>query len=174
MSECLPKLVDKDFQNWLKANLALNITRDGITDTVKREINTFHGHALKDVLSTEQFCNNDFCTECTTENVLPCPTRGICVLKTGQCSFHNSPNKCFRPCPKSICDRLRDGIRKCHRFNFPSWKNTNSSQWCTNPWEMAKCYLPPDGYLLASTIADTDFWHFKSSYESLNFQKQSR
>lgn len=156
MSDCIPKLADKGFQNWLKANLALNITKEGVEDCVINEVNAFHRDALDGIISPDQIAKNDFCTECSCENILPCPTRSICVVKAGVCSFHHSAHKAFRPCPKHVCDRLRDKIRKCHKFNFPSWKNTWTERWCSNPWEMAKCYLPPDGYLAVNTITETD------------------
>ncbi|XP_053378523.1 uncharacterized protein LOC128548139 [Mercenaria mercenaria] len=156
MAGNIPKLVDKGFQNWIKANLALNITKEGIEDAVLTEINTFHQDTLNDILSPEQILNNDLCRQCKIENLLPCPTRGICIVKKGLCSFHYTQQKLFRPCPKHICDRLRDNIRRCHNFNFPSWKNTKAEYWCQNPWELAKCYLPPDGYLGVSSIAETD------------------
>ncbi|XP_053379067.1 uncharacterized protein LOC128548413 [Mercenaria mercenaria] len=156
MAENISKLVDKGFQNWIKANLALNITKDGIEDVVLTEINTFHQDTLNDILSPEQILNNDLCRQCKNENILPCPTRGICIVKTGLCSFHYTQQKWYRPCPKHICDRLREKIKQCHKYNFPSWKNTKAEDWCQNPWELAKCYLPPDGYLGVTSIAETD------------------
>ncbi|XP_053379069.1 uncharacterized protein LOC123526599 isoform X2 [Mercenaria mercenaria] len=156
MATYIPKLVDKGFQNWIKANLALSITKEGTEDCVLNEINTFHQDTLNDILSPEQILNNDLCRLCKNENILPCPTRGICIVKTGLCSFHYTQQKWYRPCPKHICDRLREKIRQCHKYNFPSWKNTKAEDWCQNPWELAKCYLPPDGYLGVRSIAETD------------------
>ncbi|XP_052766385.1 uncharacterized protein LOC128207479 isoform X2 [Mya arenaria] len=48
------------------------------------------------------------------------------------------------------------GIEGHHRSNGPSWKNTNANDWCSNPREVAKCFLPPDGYLNVQTADDTD------------------
>ncbi|KAH3775829.1 hypothetical protein DPMN_177236 [Dreissena polymorpha] len=62
-----------------------------------------------------------------------------------------------KPCPNSICDDIRDEIIKKHRYKRPSWKNTSAEQWTSNHWELAKCFMPPDGYAGVSNIQGTDF-----------------
>ncbi|XP_045161296.2 uncharacterized protein LOC123526278 [Mercenaria mercenaria] len=153
----MTKLADTKFHNWLKTGLAISIAKHGVEEVVAKDIEKFHEKSLKEILTPEQLVNKILCSQCKTENILPCPYRGLCVTKTGKCSFHNTTQNAFRPCPKNICDKFRDTIRKSHKFNFPSWKNTFAERWCHSPWEIAKCFMPPDGYYTANTIGDTDF-----------------
>jgi hypothetical protein len=150
-------LANKNFQYWLKANLAINITKSGIEECVDKEISNYHAAILDSVRTPEQILQGELCHDCTTENVLCCPTRQICKRnRAGTCSFHNTPTALNRPCPKNICDKLREKIRRSHEFNSPSWKNTRAERWCTYHWEIAKCYMPPDGYFAVDSLTDTD------------------
>jgi hypothetical protein len=76
-------------------------------------------------------------------------------MKSGTCSLHGH-KFIHRPCPKGICDKVRDKIRKHHKYFFPSWNNTSVERWCDNPWELAKCYMPPDGYIGVDSASETD------------------
>ncbi|KAH3875448.1 hypothetical protein DPMN_038714 [Dreissena polymorpha] len=48
----------------------------------------------------------------------------------------------------------KQGLEK---YSNPSWKNTRAELWATNHWEIAKCYLPPDGYTDIASVQGTDF-----------------
>ncbi|KAH3808248.1 hypothetical protein DPMN_136601 [Dreissena polymorpha] len=149
---------EQEKTNWLKAWLALNITKIGLHDFVDREVQHFQNSILQS--SNLGFSANPTCKKCYTANLLPCPTQGICK-KGGRnpvCkSMHDTPGKQYRPCPNGICDNVRDAIIKAHRFAGPSWKNTEADQWACNHWELGKCYMPPDGYISVKSIHDTDF-----------------
>ena len=155
MSDYTNKLADKLFHNWLKTGLALHITKEGIESEVTDVVNTFHTNCLNEVRTPVQIARNELCTQCSIQNVLPCQTRGICFIKSRICSLHGS-YFIHQPCPKGICDKLRDKVRQYHKFFFPSWKNTSTESWCENSWELAKCYMPPDGYVGADSAAETD------------------
>ncbi|XP_052820158.1 uncharacterized protein CXorf38 homolog [Mya arenaria] len=101
----------KEAQNWVKAALALNITKGGLQDFV--------------------------------DDVLTC--------------VHQDIYRTYVPCPNGICESVRDEIVQHHRFSGPSWKNTKADKWSTIPLEIAKCFLPPDGYKTVSSIKDSDF-----------------
>lgn len=156
MTEFIEKFRDKTFQCWIKASLGLCITREGLLDFVKKVVSEFHRESLRKALSAEEIEQGEVCTNCHKENILKCPTKSLCKLKAGKCFIHDKEQWQVRPCPKNICDVLRDEIIKAHSFHNPSWKNTNAEQWCTNAWEFAKCYMPPDGYLEVKSIEDTD------------------
>ncbi|XP_052760955.1 uncharacterized protein LOC128203542 [Mya arenaria] len=146
----------KEAQNWVKAAFALNITKDGLQDFLEDVLTCVHQDIYSAVRTSKGLPSGAACAHCFTENVLMCPTRGICT-STRLCRFHNCPQKLYAPCPNGICEGVRDEIIKHHRFSGPSWKNTNADKWSTIPWEIGKCFLPPDGYKTVSSIKDSDF-----------------
>ncbi|XP_052760039.1 uncharacterized protein LOC128202905 isoform X2 [Mya arenaria] len=149
-------LKEKEAQNWVKAALALNITKDGLQDFLEDVLTCVHQDIYSTVRTSKGLPPGAACAHCFTENVLKCPTRGICT-STRNCRFHNYPQKLYALCPNGICEGVRDEIVKHHRFSGPSWKNTNADKWSTIPWEIGKCFLPPDGYKTVSSIKDSDF-----------------
>ncbi|XP_052820983.1 uncharacterized protein LOC128246686 [Mya arenaria] len=149
-------LKDKKAQNWVKAAFALNITKEGLQPLVEDVLTCVHQDIYNNVRTSKGLPGGATCAQCFTENVLNCPTRGICT-STRNCKFHNSPQKLYSPCPNGICKGVHDEIVKHHRFSGPSWKNTNADKWCTSHWEIGKCFLPPDGYKTVSSIKDSDF-----------------
>ncbi|XP_052760852.1 uncharacterized protein LOC128203465 isoform X2 [Mya arenaria] len=153
MSSYRELLENKESQNWIKAALALKITREGLVGFVQDVLTCVHQAINNNLTAAMGLPVGTHCKKCFTENLLKCPTRGIC--STTNCRFHHMYR--YRPCPNNICERVRDEIIRYHRFSGPSWKNTNAEQWCTSPWEMGKCFLPPDGYKTVSSIQDSDF-----------------
>ncbi|XP_052762362.1 uncharacterized protein LOC128205007 [Mya arenaria] len=99
------------------------------------------------------------CNSCRTTEIVKCNPRNK-VCNSGRCKFHMDQNtKQFiptRPCRNNICDTLRDAIEQKHRFGNPSWKNTDARKWCVNAWDIAKCFMPPDGYADVENEEDTD------------------
>lgn len=156
MAGCHSKLSDKRFQNWIKASYAGNIAKEGVAGIVLDKIKKFHRDVLAEVLAEEKLDDGARCSVCKTENILKCPTRGVCEIRSGVCSYHNCKENEYRECPNRICDRLRIIIRKSHRFRNPSLKNTFADLWCTHPLEIAKCYLPREGYLGVKDISEMD------------------
>ncbi|KAH3771141.1 hypothetical protein DPMN_172443 [Dreissena polymorpha] len=133
---------DKQTNNWFKACIALNLTKDGLTDFVVTEL-----------LNVQTKVGRS-CGQCFIQNLILCPTHYVCKKRKGNnCSFHNSQK------PKSCqtCDKVKQDITLLHRFIRPSWENTKAELWATNPWEIGKCYLPPDGYSSVSSVQESDF-----------------
>ncbi|XP_052766182.1 uncharacterized protein LOC128207351 [Mya arenaria] len=146
---------EKKNQNWLKASVAVDITRTGIIPFVTTIVTILYKDICANVERINGLPPGVTCNACTTPNVLKCGTKGVCGrLRFLPCKFHQTAM--FRKCPANICNEFMLGIEGHHRFNGPSWKNTNASDWCSNPWEVAKCFLPPDGYLNVKTADDTD------------------
>lgn len=139
----------EESQNWFRCTLALHITREGILEFVDDEIKTLHHRILKTLPV------GSICTSCVTQSVVPCPAKKVCKIgRDGKClNFHNVPPT---GCPKRVCDRIVREIELVHKYNGPSWKNTDASKWCTSPWELAKCFCPPDGYAKIFSPQDTD------------------
>ncbi|KAH3697994.1 hypothetical protein DPMN_085507 [Dreissena polymorpha] len=133
---------DKDTNNWFKAYIALNITKEGLTNFVLSEL-----HIVLNAVGIS-------CGQCSIANLMPCPTQGLCQKrKPYKCTFHASqlPKSC------QTCDQVKQNIKSLHRFNWPSWRNSKAERWATDPWEIGKCYLPPDGYSDVSSVQKSDF-----------------
>ncbi|XP_052785482.1 uncharacterized protein LOC128221078 [Mya arenaria] len=149
-------LKEKDNQNWLKGSLAFRITKAGLRGLVEGDSRRVQQKIHSSVLQPRHHTPGQTCSLCQTENIFQCPTKGLCSHPRN-CKFHNSPLKIYRPCPSQICDVFRDEIWTAHRYGGPSWKNTKADQWCTNHWEVAKCFMPPDGYYDVTSYDETDF-----------------
>ncbi|KAH3775911.1 hypothetical protein DPMN_177321 [Dreissena polymorpha] len=149
---------EPEMTNWLKAWLAINIVKDGLQNFVDEELGEFKNNIYQAVRSNNNLSSTLVCTSCSTANLLKCPIKGMCKRTGNTCrTAHADPTKQCKPCPNRICDGIRDEIIKAHRFNGPSWKNTSAEHWTSNHWEVAKCFMPPDGYTDVSSIQNTDF-----------------
>ncbi|KAH3755894.1 uncharacterized protein LOC127848290 [Dreissena polymorpha] len=137
---------DKETNNWFKACIALNITKKGLKDFFDTEINKVCAAVGRS------------CGQCSIEHLLRCPTQGLCRRKTRQiCQFHNGPANQPRNCPSNVCHQVQKNILQKHRFSNPSWRNTHAEKWGSDHWEVAKCYLPPEGYSQVASLDDCDF-----------------
>ncbi|XP_053389102.1 uncharacterized protein LOC128552114 [Mercenaria mercenaria] len=154
-----PKLSGAKFKNWIKAGLGVLFTKAGIEPFVHDEIEQFQQKCLSDICNNNGLPAGTTCSSCCTENVVVCPTNRICNATRGMCNFHRNSATQYLPlgCPNKICHNFKKEIQNAHRFYGPSYKNTDASQWCSNPWEVAKCFMPPDGYKDATNAAETDF-----------------
>ncbi|XP_053383440.1 uncharacterized protein LOC123540065 [Mercenaria mercenaria] len=154
-----PKLSGTKFKNWIKAGLGVLLTKEGIEPFVYDEIEQFQQKCLSDICNNNGLPAGTTCSSCCTENVIVCPTNRICNARRGNCNFHRNSATQYLPsgCPNKICHNFKNEIQRSHRYYGPSYKNTDATQWCSNPWEVAKCFMPPDGYKDATKSADTDF-----------------
>ena len=154
-----PTISKSKFKNWIKAALAVLITKQEIEPVVYDEIEHFQKKCLQDIAIFNGLPIARTCSSCCTENVIACPTNGICKVKRGRCKYHRNNATKYRPscCPDNICHNLKSEIEKAHRYHGPSFKNTDATKWCSNPWEIAKCFMPPDGYKNVGSAGETDF-----------------
>ncbi|XP_045214670.2 uncharacterized protein LOC123564853 [Mercenaria mercenaria] len=151
------KLSKSKFKNWIKATLGVLFTKEGIEPFVYDEIQQFQQKCLSDICNNNELPSDTTCSSCCTENV--CPTDRICNVGRGKCNFHRNTATQYLPsgCPKQICHNFKSEIQRAHRFYGPSYKNTDATQWCSNSWEVAKCFMPSDGYKDVRRAAETDF-----------------
>ncbi|XP_053391987.1 uncharacterized protein LOC123543639 [Mercenaria mercenaria] len=154
-----PKLSGAKFKNWIKAGLGVLFTKEGIEPFVHDEIEQFQQNCLSDICNNNGLPAGTTCSSCCTENVVVCPTNRICNARRGKCNFHRNSATQYLPsgCPNKICHNFKSEIHRAHRYYGPSFKNTDATRWCSNPWEVAKCFMPPDGYTDAADAAETDF-----------------
>jgi hypothetical protein len=153
MTQYISRLSKEKFSEYLKLGIALKITKEGLYGIVDKETNNFHQYILQNILGKQP------CSECQVENILECPTTGLCSPK--HCSFHSSSLRQPRQCPNGSCNIIRDIIREHFRYYNqdklePSWSNTNAQLWTENPFQVMKCYLPRNEYQEIGTIGDVD------------------
>ncbi|KAH3813559.1 uncharacterized protein LOC127835181 [Dreissena polymorpha] len=144
--------------NWLKALLAIDIAKSGLEQFVENEAKILHDNIYNAVWACVPAPVS--CIGCHTANLLKCPSSDICNKRGAKSlctSMHDTALKQPRPCTANVCNKVHDEIIKEHRFSRPSWKNTRAERWAPNPWEIAKAYLPPDGYTEKYSAQDTDF-----------------
>ncbi|XP_060584957.1 uncharacterized protein LOC132740913 [Ruditapes philippinarum] len=159
MASYSAKIVEKKYNNWVKAQLAVLFTKEGIEPFICNEIKQFQLKCLDDICYNNRLQSGTLCSSCCTENVVKCPTNKICNVGRGKCSYHRNAATKFNPagCPNQICHDFKTKIQCAHRFYGPSYKNTDASQWCSSSWEVAKCFMPPDGYADKISFTETDF-----------------
>ncbi|KAH3800558.1 hypothetical protein DPMN_154191 [Dreissena polymorpha] len=133
---------EKETNNWIKASIALNVTREGLANFLNTQLQNVHAVVGRS------------CGLCPIEKLIPCPTNPYCKkIKRNNCAFHKSQKP--QPCP--TCDNVKQNIILLHRYGRPSLKNTRAEKWALDYWEIGKCYLPPDGYSSVSSVLESDF-----------------
>jgi hypothetical protein len=159
MASYSPKLLERKYNNWIKAQLAVLFTKEGIEPFVCQELQEFQLKCLNDICYNNGLISGTLCSNCSTENVVKCPTNRICNIRGGRCNYHRNSATKYNPagCPIKQCHNFKIEIQNVHRFNGPSYKNTDATQWCSNSWEVAKCFMPPDGYKDVVCAQETDF-----------------
>ncbi|XP_060584321.1 uncharacterized protein LOC132740432 [Ruditapes philippinarum] len=159
MASYSPNLVEKKYNNWVKAQLAVLFTKEGVEPFVCNEIQQFQLKCLHDICYLNGLFSGTCCSSCCTENLVKCPTARVCNIGRGKCTFHRNVTTRYNSsgCPNKICHKFKTEIQNAHRYNGPSYKNTDATQWCSNSWEVAKCFMPPDGYKDKASATETDF-----------------
>ena len=148
---------EKQLNNWINALLCLKYTKSAITDVVSDAVESFRDS----VLAT--------CPRNTTCNI--CSTTFV-TLNRGPTTHSGTPSssrkiKTTNSCPKSVCDKICDEIISEDR-RTPQWRNTDATQWCTNSWTIAQCFMPPNSDK-AITPKDTDFTAMMSIIANAKF-----
>ncbi|XP_060558473.1 uncharacterized protein LOC132718765 [Ruditapes philippinarum] len=159
MASYSPKLLEKKYNNWVKAQLAVLLTKEGVEPFVCKEIKQFQLKCLHDICYLNSLPSGTSCSVCCTENLVKCPTNRICNVGRGKCMYHRNVATRYNSsgCPIKICDNFKTEIQNSHRYYGPSYKNSDATKWCSNFWEVAKCFMPPDGYKGKASAAETDF-----------------
>ncbi|XP_060577430.1 uncharacterized protein LOC132734659 [Ruditapes philippinarum] len=159
MASLNPIQLEKENSNWVKAQLAVLYTKEGLEPFVCNEIQQFQLKCLDDICYSNGLLSGTLCSSCCTENLVKCPTNKICSVGRVKCRYHRNAATRFNPagCPNKICHNFKTEIQNVHRYSDPSYKNTDATQWCGYFWEVAKCFMPPDGYADKASAAETDF-----------------
>ncbi|KAH3749670.1 uncharacterized protein LOC127847199 isoform X1 [Dreissena polymorpha] len=137
MADLKEKIRDHKMVNLIKCILAGFVTRDALIPFVT--------NVMEDVkIYLRRQTKNVTCGICSTSNAIDCPAKGTCNIYQRKCSFHSKQK--FKQCVNGVCQTVRNAIAQLHRHTNPSWCNTDATQWLTESWEVAKCFLPPKGY----------------------------
>ncbi|XP_040000579.1 uncharacterized protein CXorf38-like isoform X1 [Xiphias gladius] len=110
------RLNDREYKNWLKAGRCLLILKDGLHPFIGQQMRAFHG----DLLNQNPLLRK------------PCETS----------SCKPKGNKLSRLC--RLCTAWQTAILRHHRQPDATvnWDNCFPPSWRTDPWEVAKAYMP--------------------------------
>ncbi|XP_060579698.1 uncharacterized protein LOC132736561, partial [Ruditapes philippinarum] len=144
MNPKLAKLLSKsDFENYIKSLLGLSITRNAILPVVFDRIKEFQEKCLAAICEKNNLPPGTICTKCPTKKII------------ASSLSDNSDNE--SGCQYKICNLFKNEIEENHRYDKPSYLNSDAKLWCSNPWELAKCFMPRDGYRHITCKEETDF-----------------
>lgn len=156
---------DRNRQNWIKSTHAITVSRRVIVKLLEVGVTELHSALLKHVFGVNSYRE---CNSCFTENVVPCASKHFCIKYSGgRCNTHKGANKQPRQCPLNVCDKLYSTIVQWHRHRSPTWKNTKAERWCTDAWEIAKCFCPEN--YQNKTVSDIDFTGLLSFFLNCTF-----
>ncbi|XP_045197275.2 uncharacterized protein CXorf38 homolog isoform X2 [Mercenaria mercenaria] len=152
------ELEKSKYRNWVRGGLAYKYLKDGLEgfadDVVLRE----HKRILQAINPTPGLT----CNQSNLRNLKPLhksvkdPTgKSRCPWRQNNCNCMHSKKQ---ECPNKVCDAILEEILKSHGSTppAPNWKNTVAQNWCSSPWEVAKCFINAPGYSDKSSAADID------------------
>ncbi|XP_045906797.1 uncharacterized protein CXorf38 homolog [Micropterus dolomieu] len=114
--ELAVRLNDREYTNWLKAGRCLLLLKDGLHPFITHHMSTFHRDLLNQNALLQKPCETSSCRP-----------RG---------------NKLSSPC--RVCSEWQRLILRYHRqpSSTVNWDNCFPPHWRTDPWELAKAYMP--------------------------------
>ncbi|XP_053402116.1 uncharacterized protein LOC128546095 [Mercenaria mercenaria] len=151
------ELEKKKYRNWVRGGLAYKYLKEGIKGFADDVVGEEHRRINQDVISGRT------CNECSIRNLRPLHTcqkdhasRYKCPWGQNNCNCTCTTKK--KRCPNKVCDAVMEEILKNHGSAppTPNWKNIDIQKWCSDPWEMAKCFINAPGYADKSTADDID------------------
>ncbi|KAK3588016.1 hypothetical protein CHS0354_014546 [Potamilus streckersoni] len=121
---------DKEYRNWVKCSLALNVMKEGLHGYVDTGVKKLHVDIEQKVTSA---IGGPFVGK----------TCGICTWKNIK-KARSNPITWNINCSSSVCDKWLSQILAVHyEPNIHiNWKNADMSCWPTDPYEIAKVYMP--------------------------------
>ncbi|XP_053382533.1 uncharacterized protein LOC123541470 [Mercenaria mercenaria] len=144
--------------NWVKCALGFRYLKNGLEGCCEEIATKQHKEILNDIKQNKKLLKL-VCGQCSIDTLKPDHVQNMskhCPLGQIQCNCQSPRGKVS--CRNKICGAIYDKIITHHASVPPSpnWKNTNSHSWCTSAWEIAKCFIPEDGYKQTKSAFDTD------------------
>ena len=149
----LKPIEDPLYVNFLSVGLSLQYHQKGLVDFVQTSVEGYHGELL---LKTAFDLKSTLPIDCSKQNWFLKDKKTPPKYECRSCTPYSSDKRhCDNNCQNMVCQTLANNIRIQHRTMKPNWNNSNPSSWTSNPWEVAKCFLPP-GYSHTTSAKDTD------------------
>ena len=116
------------YKNWVRATVGFLYGKKAIIPYIQKVVDKFRTNIISGKPTSE------LCNQCTIVNF----------------QLNN--------CPTGVCKDIYDAIKEDHVFKKPIWDNADTSMWCFNSWEMAKCFMPKSKDMKGvKSIDETDF-----------------
>ncbi|WAR04930.1 hypothetical protein MAR_020299 [Mya arenaria] len=80
MASCI-ELFEDETQNCIKCLYGMTLTRNAIVPLAKDVINRFRDDAKESATKKNRLSESANCSSCSTKDVVPCGTWGICVYR---------------------------------------------------------------------------------------------
>ncbi|XP_060583146.1 uncharacterized protein LOC132739440 [Ruditapes philippinarum] len=138
------------YRNWMRGALALKYLKIGLEGFFDKAVHKQHNDLMKTL--------GNSCSTCTEESLLPhkqdqCPRqrKHQCLCTKGQ------KQKSRRMCPnEGFCGNVYNQIVCYHRFQDPSFTNTDVQKWSNDPWSIATCFINSTGYKGKQSAKEVD------------------
>ncbi|XP_060597506.1 uncharacterized protein LOC132751360 [Ruditapes philippinarum] len=152
------QLKNPKYRNWVKSGLGLKYLKDGLQIFSDEKVKQQHDDFVNAVKRKHNLTTVN-CGQCILQKLQPDHVRN----KNKQCPLGCKDCNCQYPggknaCPNNVCGAIYDQIILNHDSNPPApfWKNTCVQKWCTDEWEVAKCYINAPGYASKSNASEID------------------
>ncbi|XP_060553993.1 uncharacterized protein LOC132715039 [Ruditapes philippinarum] len=148
----------RKYRNWVRGGLAYKYLKQGLEGFADDVVKQDH----KRILSAINYTPGIICTRCIIGNLKPTHACIINSAGKNECYWGQHKCNCLRTkkekCRLHICDRIMEELFRSHGSTPPTlyWANTDIQRWCTEPWEVAKCFINAPGYSDKTKAADID------------------
>ncbi|XP_045181433.2 uncharacterized protein LOC123540454 isoform X2 [Mercenaria mercenaria] len=160
-----------DYKSWVKGSLGFQYLKYGLVGFCEEIVTKQYEEILNDIKQNKKLLKL-VCGQCSIDTLRPDHVQNMskhCPLGQIQCNCQSPSGKVS--CRNKLCGAIYDKIITLHASIPPSpnWQNTNLRDWCTNPWEIAKCFISQDGYAQTKTAFDTDCTGILSIFMNATF-----
>ncbi|XP_060574833.1 uncharacterized protein LOC132732434, partial [Ruditapes philippinarum] len=148
----------RKYRNWVRGGLAYKYLKQGLEGFADDVVKQDH----KRILSAINYTPGITCTRCIIGNLKPTHACMINSAGKNECYWGQHKCNCLRTktekCRLHICDRIMEELFRSHGSTPPTlnWANTDIQKWCTEPWEVAKCFINAPGYSDKTKAAGID------------------
>ena len=151
-------LKNPKYRTWVKTGLGLKYLKEGLEQFTVDVMDDQHQAILMTVRKASKLMHSH-CNQCQVNTLMPNHVR----TKTNHCPLGVNDCNCRQPrgkqtCPNDICGAIYEQIIQLHGSTPPApyWRNTNATLWCSDPWEIAKCFINAPGYANTTSAHGTD------------------